>query len=151
MDTKGQIEGQIDLLEWQQSRKRIVIGGCSGCCCRDCLYWWSERCPYGSCYDDLRAKRDPYDKAHPEEPPRTWWSNWNNPGEQAYWCRGGDCYPAYYCEHFVKYKGQQVKHCLKAAISIFQDGYMSCSIIDSVGCEKCYEEFERRQKWEKDN
>lgn len=140
------VEGQINLEEWKQSINHKVYAGCTGCICRRCLYWWSSRCPYGECWDDHRAIIDPYDKAHPDQPLRTAWSNWNKPGEQAYWCRGGENYPIHYCKHFVKYKGQQVKTCLKANVSIFQDGYISCSIIDSVGCGKCYEEFERRQE-----
>lgn len=139
-------ENQLTINEWVNSRKKTNLGGCSGCICINCLYWWSMRCLYGECWDDHRAKTDPYDVAHPDKPPRTWWSNWNKQGEQAHWCRGGNNYLNYYCEHFVKYKGQKVKHCLKAAVSVFQDGYMDCSIIDSVGCERCYEEFERRQE-----
>ena len=29
-------------------------------------------------------------------------------------------------------------------VSIFQDGYIDCSLIDNYGCEKCYREFEER-------
>lgn len=81
------MEGQINLKEWQKSINHKVYAGCSGCACRNCLYWWSSRCPYGECWDDHRAIIDPYDKAHPDQPLRTAWSNWNKPGEQAYWCR----------------------------------------------------------------
>ena len=95
-------------------------------------------------WDDHRAETDPYDKAHPGEPPRTYWSNWNKPGEQEHWCRGGENYPVTYCPHFVKYKGQQVKTCLKANVSIFQDGYIDCSLVENFGCEACYREFEER-------
>lgn len=62
---------------------------CGSCVCQKCLYWWSGRCPEGECYDDKRAKEEPYNKAFPERSPRTQWSNWNLPGEQAHWCRGG--------------------------------------------------------------
>ena len=55
-----------------------------------------------------------------------------------------------HCEHFVKYKGQQVKECLKANIAVFQDGYIDCSLINSIGCEQCYKELkekiERKEK-----
>lgn len=132
---------QMTLSQYMIQHPEFVLGGCFGCCCRKCLYWWSQRCPYGECYDDLRAQSEPYDKAHPDKTPRTGWSDWDKPGEQAYWCRGGVCYPAYSCGHFVKYKGQQVKACLKAVVSVFQDGYISCSIVDTVGCDRCYEEF----------
>lgn len=134
---------QITFDEYLKNRDKPTWGGCE-CICNNCLYWWSRRCPYGDCYDDHRAKADPYDKAHPGEPPRKQWSDWNKPGEQAHWCRGGIFYPAYYCEHFVKYKGQQVKECIKANVSVFQDGYIHCSMIDSYGCERCYAELEEK-------
>lgn len=117
---------------------------CSKCICEDCLYWWSGRCPYGRCYDDYRAQADPYDKAHPGEPPRTGWSHWET--QQAYWCRGGSFYNVRECGHFVKYEGQQVKECLKAQVSVFQDGFIRCCLIDYMGCQRCYEEFERRME-----
>ena len=104
-----------------QQRNRCKVGGCTGCCCRNCMFWWSQRCPYGGCFDDFRAQQDPYDRAH--------------------WCRGGVFFPIYACEHYVKYKGQQVKTCLKSNVSIFQDGYIECSLIDALGCEACYKEF----------
>lgn len=44
----------------------------------------------------------------------------------------------------VKCLRQQVKTCLKANVSIFQDGYIDCSLIESSGCEACYREFEER-------
>ena len=141
--------GQISLKEWERSFNHKTFVGCESCVCRHCLFWWSSRCRYGECWDDHRAIIDPYDKAHPDQPLWKLWSNWDKLGEQAHWCRGGITYPIHYCKSFVKYKDQQVKTCLKANVSIFQDGYIDCSIIDSVGCEKCYEEFERRQKWEK--
>lgn len=139
-----QIDGQISINEYISNRDGRFLG-CSPCACRSCLYWWSQRCPYGECYDDLRTKDNPYDKAHPGNPPRTAWSNWNKPGEQAHWCRGGTCYPIYYCEQFVKYQGQQVQDCLKAVVSVFQDGYIGCGFIDSMGCQKCYEEFTKKE------
>lgn len=120
------------------------MSGCEDCICRRCLYWWSERCPYGRCYDDHRAEADPYDVAHPDEPPRTMWSQWET--QQAYWCRGGMFYPVGYCRHFVEYKGQQVKECLRAQVTVFQDGYIQCSIVDSIGCQECYMGFEEKQE-----
>lgn len=75
-------EGQLTITDYLDARKDRTWGGCTGCACRNCLYWWSMRCPYGKCWDDHRADTDPYDKAHPGEPPRTWWSDWNKPGEQ---------------------------------------------------------------------
>lgn len=139
------MEDQITLGEWSKSLDHKTFAGCAGCICRKCLYWWSSRCRYGECWDDHRAIIDPYDKAHPDQPFRKLWSNWDKLGEQAHWCRGGIIYPIHYCKSFVKYKGQQVKTCLKANVSVFQDGYISCGIIDSVGCERCYEEFEVNQ------
>lgn len=139
---KTVMKGQISLKEWERSLNYKTFAGCGSCICRHCLYWWSSRCRYGECWDDRRAIFNPYDKAHPDQAPRTHWSNWDKSGEQAHWCRGGTTYPIRYCESFVKYKGQQVKTCLKANVSVFQDGYILCGIIASVGCEKCYEEFE---------
>lgn len=140
------MNGQITLEEWNNSRVKHTWGGCTDCACRNCLYWWSSRCPYGECWDDHRAKADPYNKTHPGEPPRTYWSAWNKPGEQEHWCRGGRFYPISYCAEFVKYKGQQVKTCLKANVSIFQDGYIDCSLVENMGCKACYREFEERME-----
>lgn len=116
--------------------------GCGDCLCRECMLWWSNRCPYGECYDDRRAKENPYDAAHPNKPPRTGWTNWRT--DQAFWCRGGICYPQHVCEHYVHYKGSKVKSCLMANVQIFQDGYISCSLVDRVGCEACYRMFEEQ-------
>ncbi len=140
------MEGQISLEEYITQRHKTEWGGCGECICRKCLYWWSNRCSYGECYDDHRAEVDPYDKAHPDRSSRTLWSNRDKPGEQAHWCRGGTNYPVYYCPNFVKYKGQQVKHCLFAAVGVFQDGYISCSLVDTIGCEECYRRWERKNE-----
>ncbi|MDT4377355.1 hypothetical protein RO787_29015, partial [Blautia coccoides] len=94
--------GQISIAEYLQAREDKLFGGCGQCVCRNCLYWWSDRCPYGGCWDNHRAETDPYDKAHPDKPPRTVWSHWDKPGEQAHWCRGGTFYPAHYCPGFTK-------------------------------------------------
>lgn len=118
--------------------------GCEDCICRGCLYWWSKRCPYGRCYDDHRAKAEPYDRAHPDELPRIMWSDWET--QQAYWCRGGFFYPVSHCGHFVKYEGQQVRECLGAPVSVFQDGYIQCSLVDTIGCMRCYERFMEKQE-----
>ncbi|MDD3338452.1 MAG: hypothetical protein PHS82_06295 [Lachnospiraceae bacterium] len=135
------MNGQINIFEYEKE-----ISGSAMLCkpyiCNRCLYWWSSRCPYGKCYDDHRSKISPYDKAHPDRPPRTAWSNWKT--DQAYWCRGGIFHPTIHCEHFIKYSGQQVKECLKANVSVFQDGYIGCSLVEKFGCEKCYEEWEEK-------
>lgn len=138
--------GQMNIPEYQQDRDGITFGGCGRCICRNCLYWWSGRCPYGGCWDNHRAETDPYDKAHPGKPPRTAWSDWNKQGEQAHWCRGGVAYPVYHCPKFVKYQGQQVKECLNAMVSVYQDGYILCSLVETLGCEACYREFEARME-----
>ena len=113
--------------------------GCTECVCRNCLYWWSGRCPHGECYDDLRAVVMPYDKAHPNEPPRTAWTKWRT--EQAYWCRGGITYPAHGCDSYYPNGNAQVFTCLNANVTRFSDGYIRCSIIESVGCAECYKRF----------
>ena len=139
-----QIEGQMNLLEMYYALE--VSMGCDSCVCKRCLYWWSDRCPYGRCYDDLRAEDDPYPKAHPGEPPRKFWSDWQKPGEQEHWCRGGVFYASYWCWHYVRYTGQQVRTCMECNVSVFQDGYIQCSY--PPGCEECYQRFEERMKQE---
>jgi len=121
---------------------------CSDCICYHCLYYWSFRCPHGGCYDDYRARYNPYTVHHMGDPPRKTWSYWDRPGEQQHWCRGGAFYPVDQgeCEHYVHYEGQMIQTCLKANVAVFQDGYIECSMINCYGCERCYEEFERRQE-----
>lgn len=81
------------------------------------------------------------DKQVPGQPSRIAWSDWNKPGEQAHWCRGGVLYPVSYCEHFKKYTGCQVRDCLKAVVAVYQDGYIDCSLVDTLSCEECYKEW----------
>lgn len=138
-----QIPGQLSIDDLLRNKKN---GRCTECICRNCLYWWTNRCPHGTCYDNYRAKSDPYDKAHPGKPLRTSWSNWNKPGEQAHWCRGGILYPANYCEHFEKYTGSTIEDCVLAPIHIFQDGFVSCSLKESIGCEACIMQAEGKEK-----
>lgn len=127
-----------------------IIFGCSSCQCYMCLYWWSSRCPYGECWDDHRSLVNPYDKVHPNEPPRTGWSNWRT--DQAYWCRGGFCYPNDTCENYVKIDDSQthVEDCLSAVVTVYQDGFIRCSLLNSVGCEECMRRFEEKEN-RKDN
>lgn len=133
------MNGQISVFEYLASLPDVIWGGCSQCICKKCLYWFSGRCPNGGCFDDKRATDDPYDKAHPDKPPRTAWSDWNKPGEQAHWCRGGIFYPVYQCSHFKKYMGIKFEPCIRCDISVYQDGYRDCPLVDNVGCEACYE------------
>lgn len=88
----------------------------------------------------------PYDKAHPGKPPRTEWSSWKT--DQAFWCRGGAFYPQEICEHFIHYEGSSVEECLGAIIQRFQDGFVGCSIIETVGCKACWEHFMERKERE---
>ena len=131
------MNGQIDIFEYLASLPD-VSGLCKPCICNRCLYWWSDRCPNGHCFDDKRAVDDPYDKAHPDKPPRNAWSDWNKPGEQAYWCRGGIFYPTYRCSHFERYTGVKIEACIQCNITVYQDGYMFCPLVDNIGCEACY-------------
>ena len=142
------IPGQIELEDYlRREYPERTWGGCGKCLCIACLYWWSERCPYGSCWDDHRAKVNPYNTAHPLELPRTAWSDWDKPGEQAHWCRRGENYPMCdECRHYVRYEGQQIKTCLKCNVAIFQDGYIGCGMINTFGCQRCYEEWEEKVK-----
>ena len=142
---KKQIIGQIDIFGNLYGKKPHdeKMGLCSECICFSCLYYKSLRCPYGGCWDDFRASMKPYNICHPNKPQRNGWSNFDKPGEQAHWCRGGIFYIAQKCNNYIKYKDDKTKvvECLGCSITVFQDGYKQCSIIDSVGCEKCYEEF----------
>ncbi len=118
---------------------RMSVGGCGDCICRKCLMWWSDRCPMGECFDSYRAEKIPYDVMHPDGQPRKAWSNWES--DQAYWCRGGVMYPAYDCEHYIKYTGSVVAGCLMANVQKYQDGYMKCGIGENADCERCYKAF----------
>lgn len=127
---------QVTMSEYLQTRYGS-FPHCGSCVCQKCLYWWSGRCPEGGCYDDKRAEEEPYNKAFPERSPRTQWSNWKLPGEQAHWCRGGNFYPVSYCKHFVKYQGSEIEDCIRAPVQYFQDGYLKCTLKDRIGCEAC--------------
>ena len=121
---------------------------CSECLCRTCLYYWSSRCPHGGCYDDYRARCNPYTVHHMTDPPRKFWSQWDEPEEQRHWCRGGMFFPADpgECDQYVEYTGQRVEECLKANVSVFQDGYIDCSLIRNFGCESCYKEWSQQHE-----
>ena len=122
------------------SKWKMRIGGCTGCICMDCLFWWSLRC---GCFDEFRAETDPFIKAH-DGRIRKGWSHWDKPGEQDHWCRGGEFYPAVPgdCDRFVQYVDQRIEQCLKAPVSVFQDGFIRCPLVDRIGCEQCMEEWE---------
>ena len=133
------MDGQLDVLGYLRSLPDTVWGGCGPCICRRCLYYRSDRCRYGLCYDDKRASDDPYDKAHPDEPPRDAWSDWDKPGEQAHWWRGGICYPTYQCDHFKKFMGKRFEPCIRCDTVVYQDGHRYCPLVEVIGCEACYE------------
>ena len=140
------MKGQIELLDYLKSIEQPKAEmGCEKCYCKDCLYWWSSRCPYGICWDDHRAEVNPYTKAFPDNPPRTGWSSWNRCGEQEHWCRGGMFYPERKCKHYVKYEGQTIEECVDANIAVFQDGYVQCSLKESIGCDACIAQAEGRK------
>lgn len=139
------MNSQITLSEWLKNKEHPRTGYCDECYCRDCLYWWSFRCPYGHCWDDHRAKVKPFNKLFPDQSPRTQWSDWNKPGEQAHWCRGGVLYPERKCEHYIKYEGQTIEDCVRANVQVFQDGYMICTLKDAIGCDACIAEADGRK------
>lgn len=132
------INGQINIFDYLRGLPDMSLGGCGPCICKNCLYYQSGRCRYGHCYDDRRASDEPYDKAHPDCQPRTAWSDWNKPGEQAHWCRGGIFYPEYQCSSFKKYTGSKVEECIRCNTIVYQDGYRFCPLVDNLGCEACY-------------
>ena len=113
---------------------------CSECICYRCMYWWSGRYPNGGCFDDLRAKEDPYIKAHDGEI-RSGWSRWKDPGEQDHWCRGGSFYSVNECSSFVEYEGQHVHGCFGCNVSVFQDGHIDCSLVNMIGCTECMKTY----------
>jgi len=121
------------------------MGTCSKCACRSCLLWWSQRCPHGGCWDDHRAKVDPW----PGEVRKSW-TNWNLPGEQEHWCRGGAFYPTDSCLDYIEYEHDkvQVRTCLVENVQVFQDGYILCGLVNVLGCEECYRRFEERLEQE---
>lgn len=43
--------------------------------------------------------------------------------------------------HYEEYIGSTVRQCLCATIEVFQDGYIHCPILDSIGCEQCMKDF----------
>lgn len=114
------------------------IAGCSGCLCVSCLKYHARSCPNGGCYDDWRAAHQPY----PGEERRSW-SEWNKPGEQAHWCRGGMFYEAKSCGDFVEYDaGQHTLHdCFGETVERFQDGTILCGFNEIMGCKKCIEMY----------
>ena len=114
---------------------------CVGCICNICLLWWSGRCPYGHCYDDIRAYSNPYDAAHPGKIRKSW-SNWAAPGEQSHWCRGGILYHAYTCEHYKPYRKPVAHRCLGCNVWIWADGYVYCPLVDAIGCAECMRAWE---------
>ena len=129
----------FDLIE-----PKLSVGGCGACVCKGCMRQWQGRCPYGRCFDDVRAKNMPYDKAHPGVI-RKQWSEWNKPGEQEHWCRGGAFYPTTMCDNYVKYQKPVVKECLEALVTVWPDGYIDCSLVSTIGCESCMKRWEEKQ------
>ena len=119
------------------------MDSCSDCICRGCLMWWSGRCPHGGCWDDRRARIEPW-----PGPERRSWTAWAEPGEQAHWCRGGAFYPIRdkRCEAYVPYDRDRtsVLDCLEGPVAKYQDGYIQCSLINVIGCEECMRRFEER-------
>lgn len=104
---------------------RIRIGGCTGCICESCLKRAQGKCPYGCCYDSWRAAHDSQHR-----------------------CLGGIHYEIDACDEYVEYKGAEIKYCLNAAITIYQDGSICCPLVECLGCEECYELFESKQSEE---
>ena len=117
------------------------MSSCNECICRDCLLWWSQRCPHGGCWDEWRARHDPW-----PGPVRKQWSDWAEPGEQAHWCRGGALYPVDSCPDYIHYDRERTiaQDCLEGCIVKYQDGYIQCAMLDMLGCEECYRRFEAR-------
>lgn len=116
-----------------------VTASCNNCICSSCMLHWSARCPYGSCYDDLRAKETPFDEAHPNRPPRTGWSRWKE--EQAFWCRGGLFYPVDQCKEYVLCQNPKVQDCLMSNLGVCGVEFAQFVLAGSVGAEQ------KREQW----
>lgn len=52
--------------------------------------------------------------------------------------------------HYDEYIGSTVRQCLCATVEVFQDEYVYCPILDSVGCEKCVKDFGDGSGFERD-
>ena len=120
------------------------MSNCSKCICNNCFHRQRKNCPYGLCYDDKRAVEQPYQINFVNDYRN--WSDINKPMERNHWCRNGIFYPVNKCSEFVMFKGVIVKECLKANVCIYQDGYISCSLIEGYGCENCYKEFMKKEE-----
>ena len=121
-----------------------MFPNCSDCDCYTCLHYRSGRC---ACYDDIRSKIRPREKETGEH--WTGWSKCEEPGEQDHWCRGGILTPQHgKCQKYVRVDEEKiiVQDCLKAVIIKYQDGYIRCSLLENLGCEKCYREWEKRNE-----
>lgn len=86
-----------------------------------------------------------------EEPPgclcRTclyWWSC--RCGEKCGECDSIHYNQVYDCPKYAKRDDSQtrVHDCLEAVVVVYQDGYISCSLVDAVGCEECYKRFQEK-------
>lgn len=42
----------------------------------------------------------------------------------------------------MKYEGSAIEECIGCNIQVFQDGYISCSLKETIGCEACISENE---------
>lgn len=115
-----------------------MIGGCGTCACIGCLKYRAGTCPRGGCYDEWRAEHQPW-----PGPERRQWTNWDAPGEQAHWCRGGRFYPAEACDDFMKYDDREhrVKECFGQVVEVFQDGTVKCGFVNLMGCEECIRRY----------
>lgn len=121
-------------------RYTMTLGGCGGCVCAGCLYYnRGFGCPLGGkCHDDWRAAHDPW-----PGPVRTQWSSWDQPGEQAHWCRGGIFYGTRECGHYIRYdeRRTRVRTCVGCNVITYQDGQMRCGLVETIGCEECLRRY----------
>lgn len=40
----------------------------------------------------------------------------------------------------------ELEKSLKENVSIFQDGYIQCGLVENYGCERCYREFLEKEQ-----
>ena len=54
------------------------------------------------------------------------------------------------CKDFVRYEGSVVKSCFMQNIQVFQDGFIRCGLVDTMGCMECMKRWEKVQEAKND-
>lgn len=118
-----------------------VIAGCGDCICQKCCRKDSGSCPYGECYDDYRSLMNPRTDrlgAAAERHGRPYYDEVKHR-----WCIFGVFFPAEQCAEFIPKDGTYITQCLTTLVTHYPDGVQFCPIVNSVGCQFCYERFDK--------